>query len=167
MKNFKRIIAALLVMCILSACTTRPSNIVASSVSPLVYDGSNCNRLSSELLTVNEKISLLTSTLENDANIDTALVVAGLFVPILWFGTAATGGKSKENELANLKGQRDAMMLASVGKNCSLNFGQLQKQGEENLNQSIENAKVKCESAGFNRQSEAFGKCVIDSMEKK
>jgi hypothetical protein len=167
MKNFKRNIAALLIMCLLSACTTRPSNIVATSVSPILYDGANCSRLRSELMSVDEKISMLTTNLERDANIDAALVVVGfLFVP-LWLGTAATGGKSKENELANLKGQREAIMTASVGKNCSIDFGQVQRQVEENLNQLIENAKTKCESAGLNRQSEAFGKCVIDSMEKK
>ena len=118
-------------------------------------------------MSVDEKISMLTINLERDANIDAALVVAGLFLWPLWFGTAATGGKSKESELANLKGQREAIMTASNSKNCSIDFGQVQRQAEENLNQLIENAKTKCESAGFNRQSDAFGKCVIDNMEKK
>jgi hypothetical protein len=43
------------------------------SVSPIIYDGANCDRLKVELTNVEQKISILSGDLEKDANTDVAL----------------------------------------------------------------------------------------------
>jgi hypothetical protein len=167
MTNLKKIVVIISSLAFLSSCTTRPSNITAMSVSPIIYDGANCDRLKVELTNVEQKISILSGDLEKDANIDTALVIAGfLFIP-LWFGTMATGGKAKEQELGNLKGQKDAMKSASIGKNCNFDFQAIDTAVKDSLDLSIQNAKAKCEASGLKPQSEEFGKCVLGAIDVK
>jgi len=167
MSYLKNIVIIISSLAFLSACTTRPSNITAMSVSPIIYDGTNCDRLKIELTNVEQKISILSGDLEKDANVDTALVIAGfLFVP-LWFGTMATGGKAKEQELGNLKGQKEAMKAASIGKNCNFDFQAIDTAVKDSLDISIQSAKAKCEAAGLKPQSEEFGKCVLGAIDVK
>ena len=167
MSYLKNIVIIISSLAFLSACTTRPSNITAMSVSPIIYDGTNCDRLKIELTNVEQKISILSGDLEKDANVDTALVIAGfLFVP-LWFGTMATGGKAKEQELGNLKGQKEAMKAASIGKNCNFDFQAIDTAVKDSLDTSIQSAKAKCEASGLKPQSEEFGKCVLGAIDVK
>jgi hypothetical protein len=167
MSYLKNIVIIISSLAFLSACTTRPSNITAMSVSPIIYDGTNCDRLKIELTNVEQKISILSGDLEKDANVDTALVIAGfLFVP-LWFGTMATGGKAKEQELGNLKGQKEAMKTASIGKNCNFDFQAIDTAVKDSLDASIQSAKAKCEASGLKPQSEEFGKCVLGAIDVK
>ena len=167
MSYLKNIVVIISSLAFLSACTTRPSNITAMSVSPIIYDGTNCDRLKVELTNVEQKISILSGDLEKDANADVALVIAGFFFVPLWFGTMATGGKAKEQELGNLKGQKDAMKSASIGKNCNFDFQAIDTAVKDSLDTSIQSAKAKCEASGLKPQSEDFGKCVLGAIDVK
>ena len=167
MSYLKNIVVIISSLSFLSACTTRPSNITAMSVSPIIYDGTNCDRLKVELTNVEQKISILSGDLEKDANTDVALVIGGLFFIPLWFGTMATGGKAKEQELGNLKGQKDAMKSASIGKNCNFDFQAIDTAVKDSLDTSIQSAKAKCEASGLKPQSEEFGKCVLGAIDVK
>ena len=167
MSYLKNIVVIISSLAFLSACTTRPSNITAMSVSPIIYDGTNCDRLKVELTNVEQKISILSGDLEKDANADAALVIAGFFFVPLWLGTMATGGKSKEQELGNLKGQKDAMRSASIGKNCNFDFQAIDTAVKDSLDTSIQSAKAKCEASGLKPQSEEFGKCVLGAIDVK
>jgi len=118
MITLKRILSVFIVMAIISGCATRPSNVAASHVSSLKYDAVTCERLAIEADEVESKLSTTTASLESKANTDAALVAAGFLLWPLWFGTAATGGKAEEQELARLKGEKEAISKVSLIKNC-------------------------------------------------
>lgn len=104
----------------LNGCATQPSNVAASHVSSIKYDNVDCARLAIEASDVEQKLSSTTARLQSAANSDAGLVAAGfLFFP-LWFGTAATGGKAEEQELARLKGEKIALDGVSLRKNCGV-----------------------------------------------
>lgn len=117
----KKIIASALIVSLLSACATRPENVVASHVSSLKYESVDCRRIAVEADDVNAKLSSLTANLDSKATTDAVLTTVGLIVfwPAL-FGLAATGGKAEEQELARLKGEKAALEQASLQKNCGV-----------------------------------------------
>ena len=105
---------------ILSGCATQPSNVSASHVSSLKYDSVDCRRLAIEASDVEVKLSSTTASLQKKANADAAFVAGSLFLWPLLLGTAATGGKAEEQELARLKGEKIAIEQASLIKNCGV-----------------------------------------------
>ena len=103
-------------------CVTRPSNIPASHVSSIKYDNVDCTRLGIEAADVESKLSSTTASLTSKANADAAYVAAGFLLWPLWFGTATTGGKAEEQELARLKGEKEAIEKSSLIKNCGVSI---------------------------------------------
>ena len=146
---------------LVGACTTRPSSIPPTSVSPILYDGADCARLANEAMQVDQKLTLLSADLESSANADAAFVAAGFLLWPIWFATAATGGAAKEQELGNLKGQKEAIQSASVNKKCGLNMQAIDEKASKKMISTIEEAKVKCEELGLKPNTEKFGKCVL------
>jgi hypothetical protein len=120
MKTTSKLTALTVSLTILSGCATQPSNVAASHVSSLKYDNVDCRRLGIEASDVESKLSSTTASLQSSANKDAALVAGGLLFWPLWFGTAATGGKAEEQELARLKGEKIAIEQASLIKNCGV-----------------------------------------------
>lgn len=120
MQTITKLTAFTVSVAILSGCATQPSNVAASHVSSLKYDSVDCRRLGIEASDVESKLSSTTASLQSSANKDVALVVGGLFLWPLWLGTAATGGKAEEQELARLKGEKVAIEQASLIKNCGV-----------------------------------------------
>ena len=121
MKTSIKVTALTVALAIISGCATQPSNVAATHVSSLKYDSVECKRLALEASEVEAKLSATTASLQTKANTDAVLVGVGaiIFWPAL-LGTAATGGKAEEQELARLKGEKIAIEQASLIKNCGV-----------------------------------------------
>jgi hypothetical protein len=115
-RMFVRFMSMVCLICFLGGCATAPSNISASYVSPLQYQNSNCDQLQMELTKINQKVVEVSNSQQNAATKDAVALGVGLvlFWPALIF---MIGGDRKE-ELANLKGQYEALECVSIQKEC-------------------------------------------------
>lgn len=113
----RKIVAALTALAFLNGCATQGANVTASYVPPSAYEGATCAQLARDLVDVQQQAAALSGQLDTAAGKDAALVAVGLilFWPALFFiGT----DKSKESELARLKGSHDAMSKTFRAKGC-------------------------------------------------
>jgi hypothetical protein len=101
----------------LSACASQPEKVVATYVSPATYSSYSCKQIISERNSVVQKVNELTGAQKKKASNDAALMGVGLilFWPAL-FGLAA--GSDVEVQLANIKGNYDALTAAGTQKGC-------------------------------------------------
>jgi hypothetical protein len=101
---------------ILSACASSPENVHAAYVSPLQYSNLSCDEIHAELQRVADEVRRVARQQGKDHTRDEVAMGVGLVVfwPALFFIAA---GNHKE-ELAQLKGQYDALSDAGVHKNC-------------------------------------------------
>lgn len=103
----------------LGACASKPEDIATSYVSPLLYQQYNCDQMRMELARVSRRASELRGTLQKTAKDDQAQVAVSLiFWPSLFFLEGGDGVQAQE--YARLKGERDALEQAAIGKNCSI-----------------------------------------------
>ena len=102
-----------------TGCATASGNIATAYVSPLPYQGYDCQQISAEMVRVQGRASQLAGRLDQAASNDKAL--AGVGIVLFWPALFALGGtKEQEAEYARLKGENDAMQAVSVAKRCSL-----------------------------------------------
>lgn len=115
MKNLSITVAGLLA---LSACATQPEDIQTSYISPLQYQGYNCDQVAMELARVERRASEMQATLKKTANDDEGQMAIGLilFWPALFFLDGSDGPQAQE--YARLKGERDALEQTAVAKSC-------------------------------------------------
>lgn len=112
-----RMIVASFMALSLSACATSPDKISASYVSPLQYQGYDCNQIRMELLRIGQRVDQVTGQQRREASNDAWAMGVGLvlFWPALFF---LAGGNDKKEELGRLKGEYDALQAAAVQKQC-------------------------------------------------
>jgi hypothetical protein len=107
----------------LAACASKSEDIAPAFVSPVGYQNYSCEQLQQEAQGVSQRAAVASGQQDrahkNDAVKTTIGVV--LFWPVLLFNE---GDGQKANELANLKGQMNAIQQASVQKQCGFNFQQ-------------------------------------------
>lgn len=101
----------------LAACATAPDKISASYVSPLQYQGYDCNQIRVELVRIGQRVDEVTGHQRRQASNDAWAMGVGLvlFWPALFF---LAGGNDKKEELGRLKGEYDALQSAAVQKQC-------------------------------------------------
>lgn len=102
----------------LVACASKSDNISAAYVSPLQYQGYNCNQIRSELARVSRRVNEVAGVQDSQASKDSVALGVGmvLFWPALFFMI----GKDKEEELARLKGEYEALEQAAIQKDCDV-----------------------------------------------
>lgn len=102
----------------LVACASKSDNISAAYVSPLQYQGYNCNQIRSELARVSRRVNEVAGVQDSQASKDSVALGVGmvLFWPALFFMI----GKDKEEELARLKGEYEALEQAAIQKDCDI-----------------------------------------------
>ncbi|HZZ86883.1 MAG TPA: hypothetical protein VFE13_00985 [Caulobacteraceae bacterium] len=113
----KLILSALLGATLLNAaCATAPDKVQASYVSPVEYANLDCDQIRAELFKVSDRVRVVTGQQAAKHTRDTVALTVGLVVfwPALFF---MIGGDKKE-ELAELKGEYDALDRAATAKNC-------------------------------------------------
>ena len=112
----------------LAGCATKGSEVQAGYVPVSLYSNLTCEQIAQELYDVGLKAGELSGQLDTAAGKDAGLVAVGiiLFWPALFF---VGGDKSKEAQLAQLKGTRDALIKAGRAKGCKLDsLGDVVKQ---------------------------------------
>ncbi len=102
----------------LVACASKSDNISAAYVSPLQYQGYNCNQIRSELARISRRVNEVAGVQDSQASKDSVALGVGmvLFWPALFFMI----GKDKEEELARLKGEYEALEQAAIQKDCDV-----------------------------------------------
>jgi len=103
---------------ILSGCASASKDIAGTYVSPVMYQGYDCQQIAAETVRLQSRVVELGGRLDKAASNDKAIAGVGLIV--FWPALFALGGnKAQEGEFAVLKGQADALSIASVDKKCS------------------------------------------------
>ena len=115
---------------LLSGCAADTSQIRASHVSALQYDGHTCEQLKAEAARITRKVIETGARVDKTAADDDAQTAVGLviFWPALFFlegeDTADT------HEYAELKGHMNAIEEASIRKACGIEFKALPSEGQ-------------------------------------
>ncbi len=114
----QRILSSLVVITMMAGCATAGKDVASTYVSPAQYSNLDCSQIRDELGRVHGRVGQLTGRLDEAANNDKMLVGVGML--IFWPALFALGGtKQQEAELSRLKGEYDALQLASTTKKCT------------------------------------------------
>ena len=103
----------------LMGCATSSDKISSSYVSPLMYQSLTCEQIKPELLRVNNQLVMVSGVQDQTATKDAVMMGVGLviFWPALFF---LAQGDDKQAELANLKGQYEALESAAIQNKCDI-----------------------------------------------
>lgn len=110
-------VAAAALALTVSACASNPGSIQPSYVPSSTYASMSCGQINVELQRVGTRLNQIVASQKGAATTDAIAVGVGLFVfwPAL-FLLAAT--PDQEAEIANLKGQYEALQGAARQKGC-------------------------------------------------
>lgn len=110
-----------LALILLSGCATSPNNVAASYVSPVVYQNFSCAQLAEEAQRVSSRATQVAGVQNQKASRDAAAMTVAMviFWPALFF---VGGDQGNAAELANLKGQMQAIEEANRTKGCGIQF---------------------------------------------
>ncbi len=126
-------ILTLLVLVIFTAnflgCATKASNVDAVYVAPQKYANYTCDEIIRELRRVHRHVMEVSGQQDDAASTDTVALTVGLvlFWPALFFMI----GGDKEEELAKLKGEYEALQKAALDKGCKLPEGKEAKDSKQ------------------------------------
>ncbi len=122
----KIIIPTLSAATLVSACASKSSDIPASYVSTMQYQGYSCSQIAAEAQNVSARASQVMSSQDKKAQNDTAAMAVGmvLFWPALFF---MKGDSETSAEVARLKGEMEALEKASIQKRCGIKFARSPK----------------------------------------
>lgn len=102
----------------LGACAQSPDKITPAYVSHTPFLSMDCRALSAEAASLNRRVADLTGKQDKAANNDAALTAVAviLFWPAAFF---VAGGEDHAAELAQLRGQAEAITQAAQQKGCN------------------------------------------------
>lgn len=108
---------------VLAGCASRSAEITPSYVSPVGYQGYTCEQLGQEAQNVSRHAAIASGQQDKNRQDDTVKTTVGVifFWPLLLFNK---GDGQQAAEVANLKGQMEAIQEESVKKNCGFQFKQ-------------------------------------------
>lgn len=118
-------IAAFGVACVFSAfsagCARAPDKVLASYVSPVLYQSLTCDQLGQEAQRVSAAVATATGQQSEAATRDKVVTGVGIVVfwPALFF---LKGDDATTAGLARLKGEMDAIEQTSIAKGCGIQF---------------------------------------------
>jgi hypothetical protein len=130
-------IFSLAVMVSFTGCASTAKNVSPAYVSPLQYQHYDCEQVGQELNRVGRKVNEVSGQQDRAANKDAVAMGVGLVVfwPALFF---LIGG-DKEDELARLKGEYEALEQCAVDKKCTQLVAALEDQRK--IQEAAEKAK--------------------------
>ena len=101
---------------LVAGCSRSPDEIEAAYVSPLEYRSYSCDQIEREMHRVSRQARAVTGHQRDEAEGDAVAMGVGLilFWPALFF----LAGEDKEDELAQLKGEMEALEEAAIEKDC-------------------------------------------------
>jgi hypothetical protein len=105
----------------LSACATKSADVAPAYVSPLQYQTFTCPQLAEEAQRVSAAATTASGAQDSQATKDAVAttVAVVVFWPSAFF---VQGDKQTAAQLAQLKGQMDAIQQESIRKNCAITF---------------------------------------------
>ena len=112
----------LIAICIsMTGCASSAKDIPTQYVSPLIYDDYDCQQIGTELSRLTRKVSESASKVNERASGDSGTMAIGLilFWPSLFF---LDGDGPEAQEYARLKGEYEALEVASIEKKCGHEF---------------------------------------------
>ena len=114
----RKILAVALIGANVAACATAPDKIQANYVSPVQYSNMDCDQIRAELYRVSSQVRVLTGQQRRKHTNDQVAMGVGLviFWPALFFMI----GGDKKDELAEMKGQYDALNEEAIQKKCAV-----------------------------------------------
>lgn len=117
MRNIVAVAAALSV----AGCASKASEIAPAYVSPLQYQSFTCQQLAEEAQRVSAAAVAASGAQDSQATKDAVATTVGvvIFWPSLFF---IGGDKQNAAQLAQLKGEMDAIQEESIRKNCGIQF---------------------------------------------
>lgn len=113
---FRKILVASLCAGLLSACATPADKVSATYVSPITYSPYDCDQIRMELVRVSAKVQEVAGVQNKQAKNDK--IATGVGIVLFWPALFFLASSDKKEELANLKGQYDALSAAAIQKKC-------------------------------------------------
>jgi len=106
---------------LVAGCASGADEIAPSYVSPVMYENFTCQQLAFEAQSISARAAQAAGVQNKQRTTDAVVTTVGLVVfwPSLFF---IKGDGAKAAELANLKGQMEAVEQASLRKNCGIAF---------------------------------------------
>ena len=105
----------------LAGCAKDASQVGATYISPITYQGYTCPQLAEEAQRVSARAAEATGVQDQKATNDKVAMGVGLVV--FWPALLFTKGNDENTaELARLKGQMDAIEQVSIQKRCGITF---------------------------------------------
>ena len=113
----KFLFSFIVVSVLFSGCAQKADSIKATYVSPLTYSGKSCTQLRNEVIRINNRLMVISGQQDKTANKDMVVGVVGavVFWPALFLLAA---GEDQKAEIANLKGQYEAIEKVARQKGC-------------------------------------------------
>jgi hypothetical protein len=106
---------------LIGGCASRPENISAAYVSPLIYEKYNCKELSEEATRVSVRAAQVAGVQDSKATSDA--VATGVAVIVFWPAAfLIKGDGTTAAEIAKLKGEMEAIETASKQRKCGIVF---------------------------------------------
>jgi hypothetical protein len=117
----KQVLGATTAALILAGCASKSQDISATYVSPVAYQNFTCAQLQQEAEGVSQRAAQAAGQQDKARKNDQVKTAVGvvLFWPVLLFNE---GDGRTAAELANLKGQMNAIQSASTKKKCGFTF---------------------------------------------
>lgn len=114
----KKLISTLTLCATLIGCADHADKVNASYVSPLQYQEYSCHQIRAEVMRLSHKVNEVAGVQDKTASNDSAAMGVGLilFWPALFF----IEHSDQHVQLAELKGQYDALEQTAVQKNCDI-----------------------------------------------
>jgi hypothetical protein len=105
----------------MTGCASKSADIAPAYVSPLQYQSFTCPQLTAEAQRVSAAAAVAAGQQDSQATKDAVATTVGVIIvwPALFL---IQGDKQNAAQLANLKGQMDAIEQASIQKNCGIQF---------------------------------------------
>ena len=109
------------VAALLSGCASSAEDVPAAYVSPIAYQGLSCGQLREEAARVSSRAAQAAGLQNDKARNDAIATAAGvvIFLPALLF---IKGDGPSGTNLANLKGEAEAIERASIKRGCEISI---------------------------------------------
>ncbi len=108
---------------VLAGCATSPKDITAAYVSPVPYQAMSCDQLRGEAARVSAAAADAAGVQQGRANSDA--VAMGVSLVLFWPAIFMVGGdKGNASQVAELKGEMNAIQQVNAEKSCGIQFQQ-------------------------------------------
>ena len=105
----------------LAGCASRAENIAPAYVSPIMYQSYSCQQLREEAVRVSQRAAIASGAQDQKATNDA--VATGVAVVLFWPAAFfVKGDGASAQEIAQLKGDMQAIEQANIQRKCGIQF---------------------------------------------